>query len=51
MGGYRVTIVNRIIQALGMISEAAITAYNWPRRPNIRLVLLSNTIPYLYSSS
>ena len=51
MGGYRVAIVNGIVQALGMILGAAITAYNWPRRPNTRSAPSSNATPYSHSSS
>ena len=51
MGGYGVATVNGIVQALGMISGAAVTAYNWPRRPNTRSAPLSNATPYSCSSS
>ncbi|KAG9228065.1 hypothetical protein BJ875DRAFT_270963 [Amylocarpus encephaloides] len=48
MGGYGVAAVNGIVQALGMISGAAVTAYNWPRRPNTRTS--ESTMPALSST-
>jgi len=50
MGGYGVAAVNGIVHALGMISGAAVTAYNWPRRPNTRIHNTGSIEPVLNTS-